>query len=175
AMRGDIDLEEGPLVRLVLLKQGACQPDHLLLFVHQVAFDAYSEAIILEDLEAAYRCLVHGQPPRWPVTTTSFRRWAEHLKEHAQAKTTEEQLDSWLQAPWPKARRLKIDREGITRPTGRVRTIKGTLDSAPTRALLRDVPRVLDARVPDVLVTALAQALAGWTKKRSVLIRLQSH
>src|SRR5262249_4182799 len=160
AMRGSIDLEEGPLVRLVLLKQGTFHPDHLVLFVHHVAFDAYSEAIILEDLEAAYRCLVHGQPPRWPVMATSFRRWAEHLKEHAQAKTTEEQLDSWLESPWPKARRLRIDRQGIARPTGRVRTLKGRLESDPTRALLRNVPRVLDARVPDVLVAALAQALA---------------
>ena len=176
AMRGGIDLEEGPLVRLVLLKRGTCDPDHLVLFVHHVAFDAYSEAIILEDLEAAYRCLVHGQPPRWPVTTTSFRRWAEHLKEHAQAKTTEEQLDSWLEAPWPKARRLKIEREGIARPTGRVRTLKDTLESCPTRRLLRDVPRVLDAQVPAVLVAALAQALAGWTKKsRPALIGLITH
>jgi non-ribosomal peptide synthase protein (TIGR01720 family) len=125
------------------------------------------------------------------VTTTSFRRWAEHLKEHAQAKTTEEQLDSWLEAPWPKARRLRIDRRGIARPTGRVRTKKGTLESGPTRTLLRDVPRVLDAQMPDVLVAALAQALAlvaemrlaggtrvdkaGWTKSRSVLIGLKSH
>jgi non-ribosomal peptide synthase protein (TIGR01720 family) len=175
AMPGGIDLEEGPLVRLVLLKEGACQPDHLVLFVHHVAFDAYSEAIFLEDLEAAYRCLVHGQLPRWPVTTTSFRRWAEHLKEHAQAKTTEEQLDSWLEAPWPKARRLRIDRRTIDRPIGRIRTLKCTLGSGPTRTLLRDVPRVLDAQVPDVLVAALAQALAGWTKKPSVLIGLKSH
>src|SRR5262249_25126177 len=110
AMRGGIDLEEGPLVPLVLLKGGTCQPDHVVLFVHHVAFDAYSEAIILEDLEAAYRCLVYGQPPRWPVTTTSFRRWAEHLKEQAQAKTTQEELDSWLRAPWTRSRRLRIDR-----------------------------------------------------------------
>src|SRR5262249_35005720 len=68
---------------------------------------------------------------------------------------------------------LRIDGPGIARPTGRVRTLKGTLESGPTRTLLRDVPRVLDAQVPDVLVAALAQALAGWTKKRSVLIRLQ--
>src|SRR5262249_26710975 len=175
AMRGGIDLEEGPLVRLVLLKRGTCQPDHLVLFVHHVAFDAYSEAIILEDLEAAYRCLVHGQPSRWPVTTTSFRRWAEHLKKHAQLKTTEEQLDSWLQAPWPQARRLPIYRLGIAHPTGRVRTMKGTLESGPTRTLLRDVPRVLDAQARDVLVAALAQALAGWTESRSVLIGLISH
>src|SRR6516162_4039338 len=175
AMRGGIDLEVGPLVRLVLLKQGTCHPDHLVLFVHHVAFDAYSEAIILEDLEVAYRCLVHGQMPRWPATTRSFRRWAEHLKEHAQAKTTEEQLESWLQAPWPKARRLRIDRRTIDRPTGRVRTLKCTLGSGLTRTLLRDVPRVLDAQVPDVLVAALAQALAGWTKKSSVLIGLKSH
>src|SRR5262249_37246139 len=150
----------------VLLKRGTCQPDHLVLIVHHVAFDAYSEAIILEDLEAVYRCLVHGQPPRWPVTTTSFRRWAEHLKEHAQAKATEEQLDSWRQAAWSKTRRLRIDAPGIARPTGRVRMRKGTLESGPTRTLLRDVPRVLDAQVPDVLVAALAQALAGWTKSR---------
>jgi amino acid adenylation domain-containing protein/non-ribosomal peptide synthase protein (TIGR01720 family) len=175
AMPGGIDLEEGPLVRLVLLKQGTCHPDHLVVFVHHVAFDAYSEAIILEDLEVAYRCLVHGQMPRWPATTTSFRRWAEHLKEHAQAKTTEEQLESWLQAPWPKARRLRIDGRTIARPTGRVRTLKCTLGFGPTRTLLRDVPRVLDAQVPDVLVAALAQALAGWTKKSSVLIGLKSH
>src|SRR5262249_16594959 len=136
---------------------------------------AYSEAIILEDLEAAYRCLVYGQPPRWPVTTTSFRRWAEHLKEQAQAKTTEEQLDSWLEAPWPKTRRLRIDGPGIDRPTGRVRTLKGKLESGATHTLLRDVPRVLDAQVPDVLVAALAQPLAGWTRSRWVLIGLKSH
>jgi non-ribosomal peptide synthase protein (TIGR01720 family) len=146
-----------------------------VLFVHHVAFDAYSEAILLEDLEAAYRSLVQGQPPRWPVTTTSFRRWAEHLREHAQAKTTAAQLAGWLQAPWPKARRLRIDRRRIDRPAGRVRTLKGTLESGATRTLLREVPRVLDAQVPEVLVAALAQALAGWTKRRSVLIGLKSH
>src|SRR5262249_16448606 len=141
AMPGGINLEEGPLVRLVLLKRGTCQPDHLVLFVHHVAFDAYSEAIILADLEAAYPSLVHGRPPRWPGRTSSFRCWAEHLKEHAQAKTTVEQLDSWLQVPWPRARRLPIDGPRIAHPTGRVCTMKGMLESGPTRTLLRDVPR----------------------------------
>jgi amino acid adenylation domain-containing protein/non-ribosomal peptide synthase protein (TIGR01720 family) len=44
-----------------------------------------------------------------------------------------------------------------------------------TRALLREVPAAYRARIDDVLLTALAQALAGWTGEQRHLVELEGH
>ncbi|HET9226490.1 MAG TPA: amino acid adenylation domain-containing protein, partial [Thermoanaerobaculia bacterium] len=70
-------LDRGPLLHAALFDLGPDRPERLLLAVHHLVIDAVSWPILLADLRAAY----DGLP--LPPKTTSFRRWAERLKEYA--------------------------------------------------------------------------------------------
>ncbi|MCK5716576.1 MAG: hypothetical protein KAH77_03735, partial [Thiomargarita sp.] len=50
-----------------------------------------------------------------------------------------------------------------------------TLNRKQTEALLRSVPIAYNTRINDILLTALALALAEWTKKSTCLIDLEGH
>jgi non-ribosomal peptide synthase protein (TIGR01720 family) len=49
------------------------------------------------------------------------------------------------------------------------------LDTAKTQALLKEVPAAYNTQINDVLLTALAQTLAGWTGQSSLLFNLEGH
>jgi microcystin synthetase protein McyA len=49
------------------------------------------------------------------------------------------------------------------------------LEAEETRALLREVPKAYQTHIDEVLLTALAQALAPWTLSPSVVVNLEGH
>ena len=54
AAQASLDLERGPMVRLVLFTTGAGEPDRLLVVIHHLAVDAVSWGVVVEDLWTAY-------------------------------------------------------------------------------------------------------------------------
>ncbi|MFE2724100.1 acyltransferase domain-containing protein [Kitasatospora sp. NPDC059327] len=71
-----LDLDQGPILRAVLVSRGA--EDHFLLLVmHHVAVDAASVDIVVRDLRAFYERALHGDlGPQEPVAPyTDFVEW----------------------------------------------------------------------------------------------------
>ena len=55
------------------------------------------------------------------------------------------------------------------------RNVSVTLSAKETNALLQEVPRAYKTQINDVLLTALAQAFAGWTGENTLLIDMEGH
>ncbi|WP_116298338.1 non-ribosomal peptide synthetase, partial [Cupriavidus taiwanensis] len=125
-----------------------------------------------EDLRDAYQQRRQGQPAVLPARTASYQRWSQALRANAAMRDAElphwqalEKIDASLPCDHPNGALTIADRDTITL----------TLPAELTQALLQRAPAAYRTRVNDLLLTALARALAGWSGHAQVLIDLESH
>jgi non-ribosomal peptide synthase protein (TIGR01720 family) len=70
---------------------------------------------------------------------------------------------------------LPVDRPGGSSSELSTRKLTISLAADETRSLLQKVPRTYRTQINDVLLTALVEAFAGWTGRRSLLLNLEGH
>ncbi len=175
-VQGSLDLAAGPVLRTALFPMDRTGRVRLLLVAHHLVVDGVSWRILLEDLEAAYRG--RELPPGLSSGSTSFRIWAWRLAAHAGSPELAAELPHWL-AQRSVPRRLPVDTitgepagENTVSSSG---TVRVSLGADETRALLQDVPRAFHTQINDALLTALAEAFAGWTGSRRLRVDLEGH
>jgi amino acid adenylation domain-containing protein/non-ribosomal peptide synthase protein (TIGR01720 family) len=169
--QASLNLETGPLVRLVLFHLG--NESRLLWCIHHLAVDGVSWRILLEDLQTAYHQAVANQPICLPPKTSAFKAWAEHLFNWKDSELFATQTEYWLKLR--QSTPLPIDN-----PTGRNRMIDSqqyTIRFAAdlTTRLLTEVPAAYRTQINDLLLTALMLTLHDWTGETRYLIDLESH
>jgi fengycin family lipopeptide synthetase B len=176
-LHASLNLAEGPIARIALFDLGPGRPGRLLIIVHHLAVDGVSWRILLEDLQKSYRQVSSSASLQLPAKTTSFKHWAELLAEYAQSAELAHELDYWLATVQAPSGRLPLDLpSGVEQNTETsVRDVIVALNAEETRALLQDVPAAYHTQINDVLLTALAQTLAGWSGERTLLIDLEGH
>jgi amino acid adenylation domain-containing protein/non-ribosomal peptide synthase protein (TIGR01720 family) len=168
-VHASLDLERGPLLRAVLIQLGPERPSRLLLAVHHLAVDVVSWRVLMEDLETA--C---AGAAVLPPKTLSFQGWAERLLQYAASPDVRAELPYWLEQGRPLAAPVPVDGPGPnTVASTRIASLR--LQPEETRALLQEVPRRFGARTEDVLLAAVAQAVAAWTGGSAARIWLESH
>ncbi|MEU9853530.1 amino acid adenylation domain-containing protein [Streptomyces sp. NPDC047974] len=168
-------LDTGPLCAAVLFA-GAPEPDRLFVTAHHLVVDGVTWRVLLADLELAYEQAARGLPVVLPEKSTGFREWATRLTEAAAAGRFADERPYWraVEAASAACPPLPQDREGPD-TLAHARTVETVLDPELTRALLRDVPAAYRTRVNDVLLTALAAVLTGWTGGEAVAVELEGH
>ena len=170
-----LNLSEGPLVRSALFHLGDDRPGRLLVIIHHLVVDGVSWRILLEDLQTAYQQLARGEQIDLPAKTTSFKRWAEIQKEHAQSEVLRQELDYWARelnrefAPVP----LDYPENVNTEPSERI--VSSSLSSEDTRSLLQEAPKAYRTQVNDILLTAMALTLSRWMARSSILLDVEGH
>ena len=174
-VQGAFDLEEGPLLRAALFTGGAGWPDRLLLVAHHLVVDGVSWRILLEDLQIAYESLERGETPQLPPRTSSFKQWAEQLVAFARSPEAVAELDVWLDAARGEVRPLPVDLPGSLPTESTAASVIVSLEAEETQALLREVPAAYRTQINDVLLAALAAALARWTGSGLLLVDLEGH
>ncbi|MFT0183220.1 non-ribosomal peptide synthase/polyketide synthase [Pseudomonas benzopyrenica] len=166
------DLARGGLLRLVL----ANYPEgdqRLFICAHHLIMDGVSWRLLLDDLGRIYSALGRDEPlvdePRPPA----YQAWAERLAGWAVQPSTQARLAFWQDlAPrpdWP------VDHPTGGATQGQVCTAEVQLDPARTRWLLREAPTALGARLDEVLLAALAQAVRDWSGQDGHVIALEGH
>ncbi|HEV7668968.1 MAG TPA: amino acid adenylation domain-containing protein, partial [Thermoanaerobaculia bacterium] len=168
-----LDLESGPLLRIVAFDLGAGRPGRLLLAIHHLVIDGVSWRILLEDLQGTYKQLESGTAPRLPSKTTSVRRWSESLLKHARSATLLAEADYWCSSK-RFAGLLPVDGPGENRVAA-VCSVAVELSEEETHLLLHEVPRAYRTRIQEVLLTAVVQAFSSWTNSRSLVVDLEGH
>ncbi|HVR98716.1 MAG TPA: condensation domain-containing protein, partial [Thermoanaerobaculia bacterium] len=137
--------------------------------------DGVSWRVLLSDLETAYTQLSRGEAVRLSPKTTSFKRWAERLAEHARSATLKTESAHWLAAPRMRVARLPLDSGGNGDGAGSSATSSVSLSSEETRLLVQEVPAATRAQVQEVLLAALALTLQRWTRESALLVDMEGH
>ncbi|MCG8615434.1 MAG: amino acid adenylation domain-containing protein, partial [Desulfobacterales bacterium] len=170
AWQASLDIEKGPLHRLVLFRLGdQCR---LLWCIHHLVVDGVSWRILLEDLHRAYTHPAESCHPD-AHNTTSFKAWAERLHKWKDEECFARDAAYWRRLP--ESPLLPVDH-----PEGRNR-LAGTLDHTTTfsreetNQLLTQAPSAYRTRINDLLLTTLMLTLEDWTGQARHLIDLESH
>ncbi len=174
ALQAGFELARGPLflaARFILVPGNE---DRLFLVAHHLAIDGVSWRVLLEDLEAAYERLAAGRPPDLPAKTTSWKRWAEALAERARSTEVRAELPYWLATASAPALPLPghpggADAVGVT---AAVEVFEVELGAETTAALLGAAAVPYRTRIDDLLLAALARALAAGAMDGEITVRL---
>ncbi|MET7647458.1 amino acid adenylation domain-containing protein [Streptomyces sp. NPDC005426] len=151
-----LDPDNGVMLRAVW-RRAARQ---LVVAVHHVVIDGVSWRILMEDLATAWRQVTSGAPVELPPVGTSFRRWTELLGHTAFDADLAHFCRPLPGVDHPLGRRALAEDDTVARE--RKRTV--LVGPEITAALLSEVPARFHAGVNDVLLTALAVALARWRR-----------
>ncbi|MFD7123442.1 amino acid adenylation domain-containing protein, partial [Streptomyces anulatus] len=153
-----LDPDDGVMLRAVW-RRAARQ---LVLVAHHVVIDGVSWRILMDDLATAWRQHSAGAPVDLPPVGTSFRRWIQLL-----GRASFDADRGHYATPLPAAD-APIGRRALTAAdtVARERTRAVSVGPGTTAALLGEIPAKFHAGVNDVLLTALAVALARWRRDR---------
>ncbi|APE36538.1 hypothetical protein BOX37_24350 [Nocardia mangyaensis] len=171
-----LDPATGDLLRVALLRYRDGTTPRVGVLVHHLTIDGVSWRILLDDLAAAYDLATTGLPVRLDPVPTSFRRWAESLREVGRTGALAAQLPFWKATATDRetssfARELDPVRD--TAATTRTHTVE--VPAAVTERLLTDLPARFNAGVQDALLAALAVATASVLGETSFVADVEGH
>ncbi|WP_280265826.1 non-ribosomal peptide synthetase [Nocardia wallacei] len=175
-----LDPATGAVVRFVRLVPRDA-PGSLIICVHHIAVDGVSWRILVPDLLTALGAAANGTAPQWDAPGTSMRRWAHALVDAAHGPDRLAELGLWQRicaTPDPLLGSRPLD--PAVDVASCVATVDVLVDETVTAALVRTVPALFHAGVDEILVAALAVALATWRARRGQatpvsLLRLEGH
>ncbi|MFF9077669.1 amino acid adenylation domain-containing protein [Streptomyces sp. NPDC014872] len=175
----ELDLDHGPLVRILAAVQGE-GPDRevtrILVVVHHLVMDGVSWRILLDDLATAHTRISDGHPADLGPKTTSVRQWADRLTAHTRDGGFDDQRSYWEGVlDGAHTGPLPADLPDGADTVAHQRTVTVALDTDETEALLHTVPSVYRTRVDDVLLTCLARVLRGWTGRERTVVDYEGH
>ncbi|MDD5036087.1 MAG: amino acid adenylation domain-containing protein [Methylococcaceae bacterium] len=167
-----IDLAEGPIIRVVWFDLGQGRGARLLMIIHHLAMDIASWRILLDDLVSIHDQRAEGVETALQAKTTSYRQWAARLQDYA--KTLTGILDP-LQPREPVDRAFPVDDpEGSNCEADAVtHTVK--LSESLTRALVRDSAAAYRTSIQELLLVAVVQGLAGHFGLPRLRLEVESH
>ena len=174
-LQKSLNLSDGPLIRVALFYLGAEQPSRLLIAIHHLVMDGVSWRILLSDLQQVYQQLIQGEIVKLPAKTTSFKKWAEKLKEYARLPKLQKELEYWHKSSQTQLTSLPVDFSNGKNTIAETETISVQLSATDTQELLQKVPAIYQTQINDVLLTALLQAFNQWTGKQTLAIDLEGH
>ncbi|WP_107420956.1 non-ribosomal peptide synthetase [Streptomyces sp. CB03234] len=182
AAQAGLDPDAGVMVRCVWFDAGPEAPGQLAVIAHHLVVDGVSWRILLPDLETALTALTAGHRVELDPVGTSYREWAKRLAEQSTAPERMRELPLWrriLATPDPQLTPRPLIPGQDT--MGSASSLRLNLPPAITEPLLGQVPAAFRAGVNDVLLTALAIAVADWRERSGrgtgsgVLIDLEGH
>ena len=175
AFQRSLNLNDGPIARIVYFRMGDGLYDRLLMIIHHLAVDGISWRIFMEDFQMLYQQLAQSKEAQLPPKTTSFKQWAEKLAGYIDDEKLLGEKDYWLDIAAREITPLPVDTPGGKNDEYNIGAATQSLSEEETKTLLQDVPPVYNTQINDILLTALVRAFSRWTGKRSLLIHLEGH
>ncbi|RBL90135.1 non-ribosomal peptide synthase/polyketide synthase [Chitinophaga flava] len=174
-----LDITKGILMRAVLLQTAdTVVANRLLIVVHHLAVDGVSWRILAEDLEVLLKQAVGEETITLSLDKgNSYRQWVEALTAYAGQRRLTSQLPYWEKT-------VAAGQEQRIRTTGNFdgpvsiadfSSLETKLDATFTQQLLQEAPRAYHTEINDILLSALALAVAKWNQASRVCIGLESH
>jgi len=178
---GRLDPRAGVMVQAVWLDAGPGRAGRLAVAAHHLVVDGVSWRIILPDLAAAYAAVAAGRPAVLDRPGISFRGWARQLAGRAREPGMAAEVAVWQQVAGQDGPLLGARPLDRRRDTAAVtRRVVAAAGPQVTAALLTTVSQAFHAGPADVLLAALAAAVADWRARRGlgggpVLVDVEGH
>ncbi|HZF38189.1 MAG TPA: amino acid adenylation domain-containing protein, partial [Blastocatellia bacterium] len=173
--QSSLDLSHGPLVRVALFDLGIGRGARLLIVIHHLVVDGVAWRILLEDLQTGYEQLERGEQITLPAKTTSFKEWAENLKEYARSDELAEERRHWLADFGNPIHRAPANDNIAPQLFASSRTVSSMLSADETQSLLKNTSAVYHTRINDLMLTALVRAFRELWGIDALLVDLEGH
>jgi len=175
ASQGSLNLEEGILMKALLLKTHSEDPfNRLFITIHHLVVDGVSWRILLDQLEESLHQLDMGQAISLGQKTNSFREWTKKLTELSNSKRITDQQPYW-QSVLEGVKPLPVDKKyGITLMKD-ARDLSVKLDNKATEDLLKNVNQAYHTEINDILISALAKTINEWSNHHKMAFGLEGH
>ncbi|WP_379148757.1 amino acid adenylation domain-containing protein [Paenibacillus sp. sgz500992] len=167
-----LHLEQGPLIRLGLMKTG--EGDHLLIVIHHLVVDGVSWRILFEDVQTGYEQAERGEEIRFPEKTDAFQTWSEALARYADSEEQLNEIAYWKRIEETPAAALPAD-EGLKEAERTGGAVSIRLSREETAQLLNQAGRAYYTEINDILLTGLGLALQEWIGDRRFVVDLEGH
>lgn len=159
-------------VRFAVFYMGENKPTRILTLIHHGIADGYAMSIFGQDLCTAFSMEMRGEKICFPHKTTSLKRWSEYLKEYAQSKEMQSEIDYWTSAAKNEIKSIPVDYpEQLNNNLFRYERVLGKylLSGVETDVLFKNIlGRGIE--VNDIVVTAILRGLERWAGYKGLLI-----
>ena len=182
AVQRSLNLQHGPLLRVVWMETGAGRSGRLLLVAHHLVVDGVSWRVLLEDLERGYEQAAGGQAVSLGAKTSSYREWAEALVAEAERGLGAAEDEYWTDVARAPVVEIPGGNTAGGGTVGSARRVEVGLSEEQTRALLQEVPEAYHTQINDVLLTAWWQLMVDdecapreMERRAAVVVDMEGH
>ena len=173
-MQRSLRLEEGRMVEVGLM-EGKGGRQEVVIVIHHLVVDAVSWGIILEDLEKAYEQKERGEEVRLGEKTTSYKKWAEKLKEYARSEEMKKEREYWEEVEGREVERLPIDSEEGENSVETEEKVIEEMSEEETEKILKRVGEVYQTEIKEVIMSGILMAVSEWSGNRRVKVEMEGH
>ena len=174
--QSNLNIENGELVRMVLIKTPPCEANNrLLIAIHHLAVDGVSWRILLEDLGLILDAFAEGRQAELGLKSSSYREWFNALRNYGESHGLLSQKEYWnkiVTSYSPFSWDEEFDGKLKVKDTAHK---KVQLGPEQTSRLLKEVPRIYHTEINDILLAGLSRTLCEWSKRDQVIIGLEGH
>ncbi|HEY9652604.1 MAG TPA: condensation domain-containing protein, partial [Coleofasciculaceae cyanobacterium] len=166
------DLERGSLLRVTLLKLGLSE-HILLLTMHHIVSDAWSDGVFIRELAALYEAFCTGQPSPLPELAIQYADFAHWQRQWLQGEVLETLLSYWQQqlAGAPPKLELKKIAENTSFPTpSQTTTAQSFQLSAHLSEQLKTLSRQEGVTLFMTLLAAFQTLLYRYTQQDDIVV-----
>lgn len=174
-LQTDFDLNSGRLLKIALFNFGDNREKRMLVTAHHIAVDGISFRVMLEDFQTVYQQIISGREISLPSKATSVAHWASRIKTYADSPEINKEIDFWNKIAASKKTLLPRDFVEGENTESSAETVEVFCSESETQALLQKTLQTFRTRINDVLIYALSNTLAEWTKQPEILIHLEGH
>lgn len=172
ALQASMSLTEPPLLRALRVDRGD-EGVFLVIAIHHLIVDAVSWRILLDDLARACGAIVDGTAVDLGPRSASWQRWVLTQQALVRDQALAQDRSYWEALVAAPVATLPTIAPRSSLPA--ICSVMVALDPERTELLLRGASRAYRTRINDLLLAALALALARWTGRDTVGVLLEGH
>ena len=169
-----LNLETGPLMKVVYFSMGDGEKARLLVVIHHLIVDVFSWRVLLEDLQTAVGLLLKGARVDLGAKTTSFKQWSDVLLEWVEGAQLEADKAYWVDQLQCTPSVLQPDTSG-TNLVLDARLEERKVGAELTNRLLKECSKAYQTEINDLLLAALARTLSKLESGSVFSVDLEGH
>jgi non-ribosomal peptide synthase protein (TIGR01720 family) len=169
----DAALEKGNLFKCIYIENSGSGKSSLVLLAHHLVVDQISWNILIEEITTAISQRQQGKEIDLGAKSISYGQWAQRLHDHLQSKAFVKDFKYW--ANQFKNQIPKVSKDYKVYKERDVVRFKHRLDPEITSQVIMEAPQKFDAKVSEVLMAALMNAMYRWKGKTALTIETEGH